>query len=275
MAPVHKAQAGVIGDPVAHSKSPSIHNHWLKKYRIDGAYAAIPVPAARLAESLRDLQVRGFRGVNVTLPHKQAVAKLCTTLTRDAERIGAVNTVVFHPSGEIEGRNTDAYGFIENLRAELTDDGWRGGPVVILGAGGAARALIHALQREGVAEIRVVNRTVAHAEALADEFPVRVHEWDDRHAALADAALIVNATSLGMTGKPALDIDIRRARADAAVCDIVYAPLMTPLLRDARAHGCAIATGIGMLLHQARPAFQAFFGVDPEIDAALRDLVLA
>ena len=267
--------AGVIGHPVAHSLSPRLHGYWLDRYGIDGAYVPLSVSPDRFAAALRLLPDLGFAGVNVTVPHKEAAFAAVDRADPVAVRIGAVNTVVVK-DGEILGGNSDAYGFIENLRAGAPD--WRAdlGPAVVLGAGGAARAVVVALADAGAPDIRVVNRTVARAERLAADIggPVTARPWTERAATLADAALLVNATSLGMAGADALDIDIAPLPVAALVNDIVYAPLDTALLAAARRRGNPTVDGIGMLLHQARPGFAAWFGVDAEVDDGLRRFVL-
>lgn len=270
-------KAGVIGHPISHSRSPFIHGYWLEKYGIAGEYKAYDIaPDVLRSEALR-LRDAGLAGFNVTLPHKQSIMDICTTLNDEAQRIGAVNTVVFHPSGEIEGRNTDAFGFAENARETHPDFFAPGAaPLVatVIGAGGAARAILYALKKLGCAEIRLTNRTLDTAEALADEFPARVYEWDQRHDALQGANFLINTTSLGMSGQPELELDLSGFSAQGLVYDIVYVPLMTRLLTAAQAKGCKIVTGIGMLLHQARPGFQAWFGPLPDITLELRDRVL-
>lgn len=268
-------RAGVIGHPIAHSKSPRIHGYWLEKHGIAGEYKAYDVHPHQLKDEVMRLRDEGLAGFNVTLPHKQNVMEYCTTLNDEAQRIGAVNTIVFYPNGEIEGRNTDAFGFMQNATESHPDFKWQDAPALVLGAGGAARAILYALKRAGVPEIRLTNRTIETAEALADEFGCTVHEWDEREAAVEGAGAVINTTSLGMTGQPPLDIDLSPIEAGALVYDIVYAPLMTPLLRQAEAKDCRVVTGIGMLLHQARPGFQAWFGVMPDVDDVLRNKVLA
>jgi shikimate dehydrogenase len=268
-------RAGVIGHPIAHSRSPRIHGHWLQKYNIEGEYKAYDVHPHQLKDDVLRLRDEGLAGCNVTLPHKQNIMEICTTLNDEAKRIGAVNTLVFYPSGEIEGRNTDAFGFMRNAAEAHPDFLWNQGPAVVLGAGGAARAIVYALKRAGVPEIRLTNRTIETAEALADEFDCVVHDWDQRHGALEGASCVINTTSLGMTGQPPLEIDLAALKEDSLVYDIVYAPLMTRLLEQADARGCRVVTGIGMLLHQARPGFQAWFGLMPEVDDELRSAVLA
>ena len=269
--------AGVVGWPVAHSRSPRLHGFWLEKHGIDGAYVPIAVRPENLATALRALPLLGFSGVNVTVPHKEAALAAVDRASDAARRIGAVNTIVIDADGRLEGSNTDGFGFLENLAAALP--GWRAsdGAAVLLGAGGAARAVAAALVDGGAPEIRLVNRTPERARRLAAEIggPFRIVAWSERAAALADAALLVNATTLGMAGQPPLDLALSALPGDAVVNDIVYAPLETPLLAAARARGNRVVDGLGMLLHQARPGFAAWFGVAPQVTAALRDFVLA
>ena len=266
--------AGVIGWPVSHSRSPRLHGWWLRLYDIDGAYVPMPVRPADLETALRALPRLGFAGCNVTLPHKQEVMRLVDEVDPVARRIGAVNTVVVGPDGRLKGSNTDAFGFIEALRE--ADPVWRPqGPCVVLGAGGAARAVVVALLDAGAPKLRLLNRTRAKAEAMAGMHPrIEVIDWAERHAALADAVLLVNTTSLGMVGQPALDLDLSALPVTAMVNDIVYTPLYTPLLDAAIARGNVIVDGLGMLLHQARPGFAAWFGVDPTVSADQRRFVL-
>ena len=267
-------RAGVIGHPIAHSKSPLIHSYWLNKYSINGEYRACDIAPENLRDEVLKLRDAGLSGINVTLPHKQAIMDICTTINDEAARIGAVNTVVFYSNGEIEGRNTDAYGFMENAKETHLELSCKGSSAFVIGGGGAARAILYALKREGVSEIRISNRTIENAENLADEFGAIVYDWQEKEKALSGADFVINTTSLGMTGKPPLELDTSLLSSNALVYDIVYAPLMTDLLKAAEIKGCKIVTGIGMLLHQARPAFQAFFGVLPDVDSELRHKVL-
>jgi shikimate dehydrogenase len=268
--------AGVMGWPVGHSLSPRLHNYWLERYAIDGAYVPLPVVPAHFAASLTSLARLGFAGVNVTVPHKEAALAAVDEADDAARRIGAVNTVVFAPDGRARGSNTDGFGFVENLRAARP--GWtcRGGRVTVLGAGGAARAVVAALADDGAADIRLVNRTEPRARALAAAVggPVTVLGWDKRDKALEGIDLLVNTTVLGMAGNPPLALDLAALPAGAVVCDIVYAPLETPLLAAARRRGNACVDGLGMLLHQARPGFAAWFGRDPEVTEEARAFVL-
>ena len=267
--------AGVIGWPVGHSRSPRLHGFWLEQHRIDGAYVPLPVPPDAFEQVLRALPRMGFVGANVTLPHKEAALALADQVEPLALRIGAVNTLVIGPDGVIHGSNTDAFGFLENLRHGLPGFAIAGRPAVVLGAGGAARAVIAGLIDEGVAEIRLLNRTRERAERIASALPgpIRVIDWQERSGALDGAGLLVNTTTLGMQGQPPLAIALDCLPRDAVVTDIVYAPLETALLAEARRRGHHVVDGLGMLLHQARPGFAAWFGVRPEVTAALRAFV--
>lgn len=267
---------GVAGWPIKHSRSPRIHNYWLRQYGIDGVYVPLAMPPEGAKEAIRMLPSLGIRGLNVTVPNKEEAYKAMDEVDRWAQRMKAVNTIVVR-DGILYGANTDAFGFLESLREARP--GWRAdvGPAVVLGAGGAARAVVAGLQDEGAPEIRILNRTPERAAAIRDEFgkPVRPMMWEQRGSALANAALLVNTTSLGMEGQPPLDIDLGKLPENAVVYDIVYVPLETPLLAAARARGNPAIDGLGMLLHQARPGFREWFGTDPTVDQALRDHVLA
>ncbi len=267
-------KAAVIGHPVKHSKSPMIHTHWMRGHKIKGQYQAIDIAPNDLAHAVRDLVRDGYAGFNVTVPHKIAMMDLCDDIDETARAIGAVNTVVVR-DGLLYGRNTDAFGFIANIKAALPDYSFNA-PAMVLGAGGAARAVAYGLLKEGVPHIAVCNRSQVKAEALCAMDPQRMIpvEWGERDL-LSDYPLLVNTTSLGMDGQPPLDIELGRLPPQSVVCDIVYAPLMTGLLDTAQAQGHHIVTGIGMLLHQARPAFEAWTGVMPDVDAALMQKVLA
>ena len=268
--------AGVMGWPVAHSRSPRLHGYWIALHGIDGAYLPLAVAPDDLADALCALPERGFAGVNLTVPHKEAAIGSLDTLSETARRIGAVNTVTVGADGALAGDNTDAFGFIENLRAGAPVWSAGAGPAVMIGAGGAARAVAVALIDAGVPEIRIVNRTRTRAETLAADLdgPLAVLDWADRHVALDGAALLVNTTTLGMTGAPPLELDLSGLDPGAVVNDIVYVPLETPLLAAARRAGHLVVDGIGMLLHQARPGFAAWFGVEPGVTDALRAFVL-
>ena len=268
--------AGVMGWPVEHSLSPRLHGYWLEQHGIDGAYVPLAVAPNDLPTALTALPALGFRGVNLTLPHKEQALDLCQEVDDLARRIGAVNTIVVRDGG-LFGSNSDAFGFLENLKEGAPD--WRAeaAPAVVLGAGGASRAVVVALADAGVPEVRLVNRTRERAEALATALggALSVYDWDRREAALAEAGLLVNTTTLGMAGQPPLDLDLGALPVEAVVTDIVYTPLMTPLLQAARTRGNPLVDGLGMLLHQARPGFEAWFGVRPEVTPGLRDFVLS
>lgn len=269
--------AGVMGSPIMHSRSPKIHNLWLAQHELIGHYAPLLVEPAGLEKALRALAPLGFAGVNLTIPLKELALKIVDSIDPLAQSIGAINCVVVGSDGALEGYNYDAFGFIESLREQAPD--WRAdaGPCVLLGAGGASRAIIAGLLEEGAPEIRLANRTLERAQALAAEFGARVKAlaWDEREEALAGASLLVNCTSMGMIGQPELEIALDDLPGAALVCDIVYAPLETQLLARARARGNVGVDGLGMLLHQARPAFQKWFGVLPEVTPGLRKVIEA
>lgn len=261
--------AGVAGWPIGHSLSPALHGFWIAEHKLDAAYVPLAIKPDDFADVVRTLPKLGFRGLNVTLPHKEAAFRLADVRDESAEATGAVNTIVFD-GGRILGRNTDVFGFAESLRQGGV--GSLGGKrVVLLGAGGAARGVVAALFSLGASGVQVVNRTADKAEALVAQFGSRVtaHVWAELAGLLARADVLVNATSLGMAGQSALEIDLTPMRA-GVVADIVYRPLETPLLRRARAQGLAVVDGLGMLLHQARPGFAAWFGVEPSVTPALR-----
>ncbi len=278
--------AGVMGWPVTHSLSPVLHGYWLEQFTLDGAYVPLAVEPANFETALSALAKLGFRGVNVTLPHKETAFRAVDRLDSAAQRIGAVNTITVAPDGSFDGSNTDAFGFHENL-VQGAPGRWsfESGPAVVLGAGGAARAVVVALIDAEVPEIRLVNRTRERAEALiadlSDADPVAgagclsVDDWSRRAQVLEGANLLVNTTTLGMMGKEPLNLDLTALPVDALVNDIVYAPLVTSLLAQARDRGNPWIDGLGMLLHQARPGFRTWFGREPEVTDALRDRVLA
>lgn len=264
------ALAGVIGWPIAHSRSPRLHNHWLARHHIDGAYLPFPVHPDNLKTAIKGLRAAGLRGLNVTLPHKQAVMALCDHLDPSALRAGAVNTLVFDPQG-ILGSNTDGTGFLANLQAH----GVPHGPTLILGAGGAARAIAAALLDAGV-PVTITNRTEARAQDLATALPgLRTVPWPHRAEALANKTLLINTTQLGMTGQPPLEMPLDQAAPNLVVADIVYAPLQTLLLETAAAKALQTVPGIGMLLHQAVPGFAKWFGITPQVDQQLEEAVLS
>jgi len=270
-------KAGVIGWPIDHSLSPHLHRFWLQEYNIDGVNEPFAVEPENLAAYLRSLAEQGRLGSNVTLPHKEATLMLVDDADDQARKIGAVNTVVVQKDGSLHGSNTDAYGFLENLKDHQPHWQAGAGPAVVLGAGGAARAILVALQEAGAPEIRLLNRTKARAEELANDLggTIKVADWDNRAGALADAATLVNTTSLGMKGQPELEIDLANLPETALVTDIVYTPLETDLLKNAKARGNPTVDGLGMLLHQARPGFAAWFGIEPEVSGELRNHIIS
>lgn len=285
--------AGVMGWPIAHSRSPSIHNHWIKQHGLNGAYVLLPVDPANLKDALKGLSALGFAGCNLTIPHKVMALPLVDRVDDTARRMGAINTIVVEADGTLSGFNTDGFGYIQSLLDAQPD--WRAdaGPALIMGAGGAARAVLVSLAEHGAKDIRVCNRTDSSAQDLAREFTadfaqspdiplgkslgtkVTAIPWAQRHDAVADVALLVNTTSQGMGSNPALDLNLARLPAEALVSDVVYIPLETPLLAAAKERGNPTAGGLGMLLNQARPAFKAWFGVMPEITPALLQAVKA
>lgn len=258
-------KTGVIGHPIAHSKSPMIHMHWMKQYDINGTYTAIDCTPDGLPECINRLHDDGYAGLNITIPHKQAIMKLCDIIDDTAQAIGAVNTIVFE-NGLIRGTNTDAFGFFENMRQTIPDIDLHGKTALVIGAGGAAKAVLHALIQNGADHILLTNRTRETAEHLTNTFQnTRVIAWDDKNPSVKTADIIINTTSLGMTGYPDLKLDFTHAKPDAIVYDIVYNPLMTVFLTEAQTAGLNIVTGIGMLVHQARPAFQVWHGLLPDV----------
>jgi shikimate dehydrogenase len=270
-------RACVIGWPVEHSRSPLIHRYWLKQYGLDGAYEKEAVKPEDLPAFLSGLAARGYAGANVTLPHKEAALRLATVADEAARTIGAANTLWLDEAGRLNASNTDAYGFMTNLNAVAP--GWNEGrrPVMVLGAGGAGRAVLHGLLAEGASRILLANRTAGRAQELADAFgpAVTVVDWRERDHALLGCGLLVNATSLGMTGKETLDLDLALLPSDAAVADLVYSPLETRLLAAARGRDNRTVDGLGMLLHQAVPGFERWFGVRPAVTDELRAHVAA
>lgn len=268
--------AGVIGAPVAHSKSPTLHGFWLRKYGLKGHYVPMHVDSEDLDNVLRTLPKLGFVGTNVTIPHKERVLSIADSVSDRAAVMGAANTLTFRDDGTIMADNTDGYGFIENLRAGAPDWKASDGPAAVIGAGGASRAVISSLIEAGCPEIRLTNRTKTRSEALRQEFGTRVNvvDWVQAGNMFDGAALVANASSLGMDGKPEMRIPLDDISADAVVTDLVYTPLMTPLLSHASSIGCRTVDGLGMLLHQAVPGFERWFGVRPEVDEDLRQVVL-
>lgn len=268
--------AGVVGWPIAHSRSPVLHTHWLRRYGIAGYYIPIGIRQGDFEEGIRALPKLGFRGVNLTIPYKETILSMADSVSDRASLIGAANTITFREDGTIHADNTDGVGFLDSVRAAAP--GWtaRSGPALVIGAGGAARAVVSALLSAGVPEVRIANRTRQKAEMLAEHFGGRMVQVDwERAAEAADgAALIVNTTALGMLGKAPLNLSLDAAPQDALVVDIVYNPLETEFLARARARGLTGIDGLGMLLHQAAPGFESWFGVKPEVDDELRQVVL-
>jgi len=264
-------KAGVIGYPITHSLSPKLHNYWLKKYNIDGEYKAIEVKPEGLADFIKNMAANGYSGVNVTIPHKEAVMEFLYEIDHVAKAIGAVNTIVVK-DGKLIGKNTDVAGFAENIKSHIIGKK----KAVIFGAGGAARAVGKALLDLDFSQITIANRTLAKADEVRHQFDnnLEVASWEERSHLLKDADLLVNTTSLGMTGKGELEIDLSLLPTTALVTDIVYNPLITPLLAQAQARGNPTVDGLGMLLHQAVPAFEAWFGVRPVVDDELRKYML-
>jgi len=269
--------AGVIGSPIAHSRSPALHGYWLRRYGIKGFYIPMDVAQADLREALVTLPKLGFVGLNVTIPHKETVLSLADIVTDRAALIGAANTLIFRKDGKVFADNTDGSGFIANLRQEAP--GWvpSAGPAVVFGAGGAARAIVAALIEVGVPEIRITNRTRARAEALRSDFgaKIHVHDWVQAGNLLDDATTVVNTSALGMTGKPEFKVPLDALNPKALVTDLVYTPLRTAFLEQAEQAGCTVVDGLGMLLHQAAPGFERWFGTRPDVDAATRAAVLS
>ena len=269
--------AGVMGWPVMHSRSPKLHNYWFERYGLAGTYVPLAIQPEGLEKALRALPALGFAGCNLTIPHKEQALRIVDHADARARRIGAISCVTVNADGSLTGTNNDWYGFVENLREAFP--GWRAdaGPAVVMGAGGASRAVVDALIHEGAKEIRLINRTRARAEALAAALggPVTVLGWDERHRALEGAALLFNTTSQGMVGNSPLDLSLDALPRTADVCDIIYIPGETPLLKAARERGNRTVNGLGMLLHQGRPAWRSWFDREVEVTAELRALIEA
>jgi shikimate dehydrogenase len=269
--------AGVMGWPVMHSRSPMLHGYWMKQLGLAGTYVPLAIEPAGLSVALRALHPLQFAGCNLTIPHKQGAMTLVDEVDAIGRTIGAISCVVVRPDGSLFGTNNDWYGFVENIRASVP--GWRAGAAsaLVLGAGGGARAVCYGLLQLGIPSIRLVNRTYASAQELAADFdvPIQVVPWEERHDVFAGAQIVVNATSAGMVGNPPLDVRLDRLEPDALVADIIYTPLETPFLAAARARGNRTINGLGMLLHQGRPAWRAWFGIEPTVTPELRTLIEA
>jgi shikimate dehydrogenase len=269
--------AGVMGWPVMHSRSPMLHNYWMERHGLVGRYVPLEIQEAGLEKALRALPALGFAGCNLTIPHKERAMAMVDHLDPVATRIGAMNCVIVRPDGSLAGTNNDGFGYISSI--EEADPSWRAdsGPIAVLGAGGAARAILVGLIDKGAREIRLINRTAARAEALAKEFggPIKTAPWSARADALEGCAMLINTTSQGMQGKEALELDIGKLPKSAMVSDAIYIPIETDLLIQARARGNRTVNGLGMLLNQARPAFHAWFGVMPDVTPELRRMIEA
>lgn len=276
MSPAKIPLAGVIGSPIAHSKSPQLHGHWLRTHGLNGYYIPMDVARDDLENVLRTLPRMGFVGVNITIPHKEYALEIADLVTDRATLIGAANTLIFRKDGKIHADNTDGYGFIENLKQGAPDWKPSSGAAALFGAGGAARAVVASLLDAGVPEIWISNRTKVRAENLRRDFGSRLQvvDWVQAGNMLDDAALVVNTSSLGMVGKSELRVPLDGLRPGTVVTDLVYSPLKTRLLQEAEAAGCVTVDGLGMLLHQAVPAFERWFGTRPQVDRAARAAAL-
>lgn len=268
--------AGVIGHPISHSKSPHLHGYWLRKYGLRGHYVPIDIAPEKIRDLLPKLADLGFVGANVTIPYKEQVMEIADLITDRATLIGASNTLIFRKDGRIHADNTDGYGFIENIRQNIPDWNPKEGPAVVFGAGGAARAVIASLLDVGVPKILLTNRTRIRAEKLREDFGHRIQvvDWVQAGNVLEDADLVVNTTSLGMVGKPEMRVPLDGLKPGAVVNDLVYTPLRTRLLNEADERGCRVVDGVGMLLHQAVPGFERWFGKRPAVDDNARAAVL-
>lgn len=271
-----KIKVGVVGYPINHTLSPRLHSYWLKKYNINGTYEAIEKSPEEIEDFITHLSSYGFAGLNITLPYKEIAAKFVNILDENANRLGAINTIYMDSDGILHGVNTDGFGFIENLISNVPTWKPSDGPAVVLGAGGAAKAVVASLLDRGLDQVFVANRTQKKAKALKEKIggSIYVINWDERSKILKDVALIINTTSLGMIGQPPLNIDLNLLPKKAIVYDIVYSPMLTPLLKSGQKRSHKIVGGIGMLLHQARPGFQKWFGRDPKVTETLKNHVI-
>ena len=269
--------AGVMGWPVMHSRSPMLHNYWLAQHKLEGRYLPLAIEPGKLGPALRALAPLGFAGCNLTIPHKEAALAIVDDISATAKKMGAISCVTVGRDGRLTGTNNDGYGYVHALLEAAPDWKADGGPIVVIGSGGGARAVVMSLAERGAREIRLINRTAERARTLEREFggPIKALPWDDRNRALEGAALLVNTTSQGMVGNPQLDIALDKLPTSALVSDIVYIPRETPLLAAARARGNKTVNGLGMLLHQARPAWEAWFGISPKVTPEMRAMIEA
>ncbi len=267
--------AGVMGWPVMHSRSPALHNYWFNSHALAGAYVPLAIKPDAIGPALRALHPLGYAGVNLTIPHKQTAIAIVDSIDPVARAIGAISCVTVRTDGSLHGSNNDCFGFIENIREAVPDWQADAGPITVIGAGGGARAVVYGLAREGAREIRLVNRTFDRAEKLAKDLgsPIKPLPWSQRHDALEDCTMVVNATSQGMQGMPPLELDLNRLRARAIAADIIYIPKATPFLAAAAARGNRSVNGLGMLLHQGRPAWKDWFGIEVSVTPELRALI--
>ena len=269
--------AAVLGHPINHSKSPKLHNYWLSLFNIDGYYIPLDIDPRNFENSIRALSGLGFVGANVTIPYKEKVLKIADKISDRAAIIGAANTLTFLQDGSIYADNTDGYGFLQNIKCKYNDWTAGEGTSVVFGAGGASRAILGALIEDGANEVILANRTRSRADQLRSDFgaKIKVVDWMKVQNYLSDASTVINATSLGMDGKAELPIPLQELKKNTLVTDIVYTPLNTPLLENAAKRGCRTVDGLGMLIHQAIPGFERWFGVKPDVSEKLRELLIS